>query len=37
MLTLKNTFNIGSLKEIKKCGMIKYVKFKVKVQELLNL
>jgi hypothetical protein len=37
MLTLKNTFKIGSLKAIKKCGVIKYAKFKVKVKELLNL
>jgi hypothetical protein len=37
MLTLKNTFKIGSLKAIGKCGMIKYAKFKANVKELLNL
>lgn len=32
-----NTFKIGNLKIVRKCEMISYVKFKARINEMLNL
>jgi hypothetical protein len=36
-INILKTLKIGSLKAIRKCGVIKYAKFKAKVKELVDL